>query len=219
MPGGRACDVPQGATCVPPTGRVCEVRRGKACEVWRGCGCGVRRGRTFEQWPRGRVKCREAGFVCRQNKECVAVQQQLSPRKELAAGSSLLECRGAGTDLAQGHPCTGPMSRRVVPSLTGKLMGCSCWANVAGHPGDVFAGSGGGGDVRAFVSHNFCPFSCEPRQALPAISFILAVAGPEVQQLSPRPHHLAPRPARLSRLPARNKTARQVGGLLSPRLA
>lgn len=215
MPRGRTCDVPQGATCVSPAGRVCEVPRGKVCEVSRGCG--VRRSRTFEQWPRGRVKCRESGFLCRQNKECVAVQQQLSPRKELAAGSSLLECRGAGTDLALGHPSTGPMSRRVVPSLTGKLVVCSCWANVAGHPGDVFAGNGGGG-VRAFVSH-FCPFSCKARQALPAIPSPSQWQVLRCSSCRLGPATWYPGPARLSRLLARNKTARQVRGLLSPRPA
>lgn len=46
------------------------------------------------------------------------MQQQLSTRRELAAGSCRRECRGAGTDLAHGHASTGPMNRRVPPLLT-----------------------------------------------------------------------------------------------------
>ncbi|XP_045128548.1 neuropilin and tolloid-like protein 1, partial [Portunus trituberculatus] len=48
----------------------------------------------------------------------LSVQQQLSTRRNLAVGSCRPECRGSGTDLAQGHASTGPMSRRVLPSLT-----------------------------------------------------------------------------------------------------
>lgn len=177
MPRGRTCKVPRGETCVPPPGRVSEVLRCRASEVacGCGCGCGLRRVRTCEQWRREKVKCRGSGFVCRHNKECVALQQQLSPRKELAAGSSRLECRGAGTDLAQGHASTGPMSRRVLPSLTGKLMGCSCWPNVAGHPGGVFV-------VVAVMSRQWwrpasAPFPRGRDRRCPAVSFIPSVAG------------------------------------------
>lgn len=159
--------------------------RTRVREGLRGCSCVLRRSKTFERRRGEGVKCRRSGSVCRPRRECVTEQQQLSHRKDVATGSSRLECRCAGTDLAQGHASTGPMSRRVLPSLTGKLVGHSCWAGVAGHPADVFGGGGGG--VTVVVAHNFLSFSSGRRHVLPRC-FLHALSGrSEVQQLSPRP--------------------------------